>query len=44
MRRPYRQLAETDPAVRSGRLTVEITTWYFSPGTMTQPPAAVSLP
>ena len=27
-----RQLAEADPAVRAGRLTVEIMTWYCPPG------------
>jgi uncharacterized protein YciI len=32
-----RQLAEADPAVRAGRLTVEIMTWYCPPGTMRQP-------
>ena len=39
-----RQLAEADPAVRAGRLTVEIMTWYCPPGTMSQPGRAVSLP
>jgi len=39
-----RQLAEADPAVRAGRLTVEIMTWYCPPGTMSQPGHAVSLP
>ena len=32
-----RQLAEDDPAVRAGRLAVEIMTWYCPPGTMSQP-------
>lgn len=39
-----RQLAEGDPAVRAGRLTVEIMTWYSPPGTMNQPGRGVSLP
>lgn len=39
-----RQLAEDDPAVRAGRLTVEIMTWYCGPGLMTQPGRPVSLP
>jgi uncharacterized protein len=39
-----RQLAEADPAVRTGRLAVEIMTWYCPPGTMSQPGRAVSLP
>jgi uncharacterized protein YciI len=38
-----RQLADDDPAVRAGRLTVEIMTWYCPPGTMSQPGRAVSL-
>ena len=39
-----RELAEADPAVRAGRLTAEIMTWYCPPGTMSQPGRAVSLP
>lgn len=39
-----RQLADADPAVRAGRLTVEIMTWYCPPGTMTRPGRAVTLP
>jgi uncharacterized protein len=39
-----RQLAEEDPAVQAGRLTVEIMTWYCSPGTMTKPGRPISLP
>jgi uncharacterized protein YciI len=39
-----RQLAEADPAVRAGRLTVEIMTWYCPPGTMSQPGRTMSLP
>ena len=38
-----RQLAEDDPAVRAGRLAVEIMTWYCPPGTMSRPGRAVSL-
>jgi uncharacterized protein len=39
-----RQLAEDDPAVRAGRLAVEIMTWYCPPGTMSHPGRAVTLP
>jgi uncharacterized protein len=39
-----RQLAEADPAVRAGRLAVEIMTWYCAPGTMSRPGRAVTLP
>jgi uncharacterized protein len=39
-----RQLAENDPAVRAGRLAIEIMTWYCPPGTMSQPGRPVSLP
>ena len=39
-----RQLAEADPAVRAGRLAVEIMTWYCPPGTMAQPGRLVSIP
>jgi uncharacterized protein len=39
-----RQLAEDDPAVRAGRLAVEIMTWYCPPGSMSQPGRIVSLP
>ena len=39
-----RQLAEADPAVRAGRLSVEIMTWYCPPGTMSWPGRTVSLP
>jgi uncharacterized protein len=38
-----RQLAEDDPAVRAGRLAVEIMTWYCPPGTMSQPGRSVTL-
>ena len=39
-----RQLAEADPAVRAGRLAVEIMTWYCPPGTMSRPGRALTLP
>jgi len=38
-----RQLAETDPAVRAGRLAVEIMTWYCAPGTMSKPGRPVTI-
>jgi uncharacterized protein len=38
-----RRLAEADPAVRAGRLTVEIMTWYCAPRTMSKPGRAVTL-
>ena len=38
-----RELAEADPAVRAGRLAVEIMTWYCPPGTMSQPGRLVTL-
>jgi uncharacterized protein len=38
-----RQLAEADPAVRAGRLAIEIMTWYCPPGTMSKPGRRVSL-
>jgi len=38
-----RKLAEADPAVRAGRLAVEIMTWYCPPGTMSKPGRAVTL-
>lgn len=37
-----RQLAMADPAVRAGRLAVEIMTWYCPPGTMTHPGRSVT--
>jgi uncharacterized protein len=39
-----RRLAEEDPAVRAGRLAVEIMTWYCPPGTMSQPGRLISMP
>ena len=41
---PLFRLAEADPAVRAGRLAVEIMTWYCPPSTMSQPGRAVRLP
>ena len=38
-----RRIAEDDPAVRAGRLAVEIMTWYCPPGTMSRPGRAVTL-
>jgi uncharacterized protein len=38
-----RRLAEADPAVRAGRLSVEIMTWYCAPGTMSKAGRAVTL-
>ncbi len=42
-RRSRDALAEADPAVRAGRLAVEIMTWYCPPGTMSQPGRLVTL-
>jgi uncharacterized protein len=39
-----RQLAEADPAIRAGRLAVEIMTWYCPPGTMSRPGRVITLP
>ncbi|MGH3259432.1 MAG: YciI family protein [Streptosporangiaceae bacterium] len=38
-----RKLAEADPAVQAGRLTIDIMTWYCRPGGMTKPGRPVSL-
>ena len=38
-----RRLAEADPAVRAGRLTVQIMIWYCPPGTMSKPGRAVTV-
>ena len=38
-----RHLAEDDPAVRAGRLAVDIMTWYCPPGTMSRPGRTVTL-
>ena len=37
-----RELAEADPAVRAGRLAVEVMTWWCPRGTMSKPGQAVS--
>jgi len=37
-----RRLAEGDPAVRAGRLAVDVMTWYCPAGTMRQPGRPVS--
>jgi len=39
-----RRLAEQDPAVRAGRLVVEVMTWWCRPGTMVQPGRPIALP
>ena len=36
-----RELAEADPAVRAGRLAVEVMTWWCPRGTMSKPGQAV---
>ena len=38
-----RQLAEADPAVRAGRLAIEVMTWYCPPGTMSKPGRPVTV-
>ena len=38
-----RRLAEEDPAVRAGRLVVDVLTWWCPAGTMTQPGSPVSI-
>jgi uncharacterized protein YciI len=38
-----RRLAEADPAVLAGRLTVEIMTWYCPAGTMSRPGRSVTV-
>ncbi len=39
-----RRLAEQDPAVVGGRLSVEVMTWWCRPGTMTRPGKPVTVP
>jgi uncharacterized protein YciI len=39
-----RRLAEGDPAVRAGRLEVDVMRWYCPAGTMVQPGRAVQEP
>src|SRR3984957_19658625 len=38
-----RRVGQADPAVRTGRLTVQIMTWYCPPGTMSKPGRAVTV-
>jgi uncharacterized protein YciI len=38
-----RELAEADPAVRAGRLAIDVMTWWCPPGTMVRPGAPVSV-
>jgi uncharacterized protein YciI len=38
-----RSLAETDPAVVAGRLTVEVMTWWCAPGSMVRPGTPVTV-
>jgi uncharacterized protein YciI len=38
-----KELAEADPAVRAGRLAVEVMTWYCPPGSMSRPGRTISL-
>ena len=38
-----RELAEADPAVRAGRLAVEVMTWWCPAGTMTRPGTTVTV-
>jgi uncharacterized protein YciI len=39
-----RRLAEQDPAVRAGRLTVDVMTWWCPPGTLVRPGRPITLP
>jgi len=39
-----RRLAELDPAVVAGRLTVQVMSWWCQPGTMILPGRTVSMP
>ena len=39
-----RRLAEQDPAVRAGRLAVEVMTWWCPPGTMVRAGKTVTVP
>ena len=38
-----RRLAQADPAVKAGRLEIEVMTWYCAPGTMVSAGRAVTL-
>jgi uncharacterized protein len=39
-----RRLAERDPAVRAGRLTVEVMTWWCPPGSLARAGRPIRLP
>jgi uncharacterized protein YciI len=39
-----RRLADQDPAVVAGRLTVEVMTWLCRPGAMARPGRSISVP
>jgi uncharacterized protein YciI len=39
-----RRLAEQDPAVLAGRLTIEVMTWWCPPGTLAQPGRHIVVP
>jgi uncharacterized protein YciI len=39
-----RQMAEADPAVRAGRLAVEVMTWWCPPGTMVHRGHPITIP
>ena len=39
-----RELAEQDPAVRAGRLAVQVMTWWCPPGTLARPGRRVQVP
>jgi uncharacterized protein YciI len=38
-----RRLAEQDPAVRAGRLAVDVMTWWWPPGTIVQAGTAITI-
>jgi uncharacterized protein len=39
-----RELAEADPAVRAGRLVIEVMTWLCPPGSLRLPGTVITLP
>jgi uncharacterized protein YciI len=39
-----RELAEADPAIRAGRLVVEVMTWLCPPGSLRAPGQPITLP